>query len=102
MSQIWVQGSHFSEVNGFNKKVWLVDHVIIVMLINVSAMGGLQKCPKFGVTLFGGEWLLLILMIVSIEKYGQLIIQSLLYTSMVCAIGGLPKSGKFTCSGHTF
>ena len=54
MSQIWVQGSHFSEVNGycwfwwcFNRKVWLIDHVIIVMLIIVSAMGGLQKCPKF-------------------------------------------------------
>ena len=54
MSQIWVRGSHFSEVNGycwfwwcFNRKIWLVDHIIIVMLIIVSAMGGLQKCPKF-------------------------------------------------------
>ena len=39
MSQIWVRGSHFSEVNGycwfwwcFNKKVWLVKHIIIVGL----------------------------------------------------------------------
>ena len=23
-------------------------------------------------------------------------------TVMECAIGGLQKSGKFTCSGHTF
>ena len=74
MSQIWVRGSHFSEVNGycwfwwcFNRKVWLVDHIIIVMLIIVSAMGGLPKCAKFGCSghTFGGCWLLLILVIVS-------------------------------------
>merc|ERR1719458_867224 len=41
-------------------------------------------------------------MIVPTQKYGQLIIKSLSYTSMVCAIGGLQKSGKFTCSGDTF
>ena len=40
------------------------------------ATGGLQKCPKFGCSgdTFGGCWLLLILMIVSTQKYGQLII----------------------------
>ena len=40
--------------------------------------------------------------VVPTQKYGQLIIKSLSYTSMVCAIGGLQKSGKFTCSGDTF
>ena len=39
---------------------------------------------------------------VSIQKYGLLIIYSLLYTSMMCPIGGLLKCAKFTCSGHTF
>ena len=55
----------------------------------VCAIGGLHKCPTFiriGDT-FGGCWLLLILMIVSTQKFGQLIIKSLSYISMVCAIG---------------
>ena len=36
------------------------------------ATGGLQKCPKFGCSgdTFGGCWLLLILMIVSTQRYG--------------------------------
>ena len=41
-----------------------------------SAMGGLLKCPKFiciGDT-FGGCWFLLMSMMVSPQKYGQLII----------------------------
>ena len=40
------------------------------------AIGGLQKCAKFGCSghTFGGCWLLLILMMVSTQKYGQLII----------------------------
>ena len=53
----------------------------------VCAIGGLPKCAKFiriGDT-FQGCWLLLILMIVPTQKYGQLIIQSLSYTSMACA-----------------
>ena len=51
----------------------------------VCPIGGLQKCAKFGCSgdTFGGCWLLLILMIVSTQKYGQLVI-SLSYTSMVC------------------
>ena len=40
------------------------------------AIGGLPKCPKFTCSgdTFQGCWLLLILMIVSLQKYGQLII----------------------------
>ena len=55
----------------------------------VCPIGGLQKCAKFGCSgdTFGGCRLLLILMIVSTQKYGQLIIKSLSYISMVCAIG---------------
>ena len=43
----------------------------------VCPIGGLPKCPKFGCSghIFGGCWLLLILMMVSTQKYVQLIIQ---------------------------
>ena len=46
---------------------------------------------------FQGCWLLLILMMDLTQKYVQLIIQSLLFISMVCPIGGLPKCPKFVC-----
>ena len=41
----------------------------------VCPIGGLPKCPKFGCSghTFGGCWLLLILMMVSTQKYVQLI-----------------------------
>ena len=55
--------------------VWVVtvvcDKEVTVM---ERAIGGLPKCPKFiriGDT-FGGCWLLLILMMVSTQKYVQL------------------------------
>ena len=40
------------------------------------AIGGLQKSGKFGCSgdTFGGCWLLLILMIISTQKYGRFII----------------------------
>ena len=40
------------------------------------AIGGLQKSGKFGCSgdTFGGCWLLLVLMIVSTQKYGRFII----------------------------
>ena len=54
MCQIWVQWSHFWRLlvtvdfdDGFNTKVWSVDHNIIVVFINGYAIGGLQKCAKF-------------------------------------------------------
>ena len=68
------------------------------------AIGGLQKSGKFTCSgdTFQGCWLLLILMIVLTQKYGQLIIKSLSHISMVWAIGGFHKCAKFGCSGHTF
>ena len=56
-------------------------------------IGGLPKCPKFiriGDT-FGGCWLLLILMMVSTQKDVQLIIESLLYTSMHYGLSPIEK-----------
>ena len=57
----------------------------------VRAIGGLQKCPKFGCSghTFGGCWLLLFFMIVSTQKHIQLIIQSLPCSTVELAIGGL-------------
>ena len=82
--QIWVQWWHFWRLlvtvdfdDSFNTKVWLFHHIIIVIYINgVYYIGGLQKCAKFGCSgdTFGGCRLLLILMIFSTQKYGQLII----------------------------
>ena len=82
--QIWVQWWHFWRLlvtvdfdDNFNTKVWSFHHIIIVIYINdVYYIGGLQKSGKFGCSgdTFGGRWLLLILMIVSTQKYGQLII----------------------------
>ena len=52
--------------------------VVCVRVVTVieCAIGGLPKCAKFGCSghTFGGCWLLLILVIVSTEKYGQFII----------------------------
>ena len=70
----------------------------------VCPIRGLQKYPKsirIGDTF--RRWLVTMdFDDISLQKYVQLIIQSLLYISMVWAIWGLPKCPKFTCCGHTF
>ena len=82
--QIWVQWWHFWRLlvtvdfdDNFNTKVWSFHHIIIVIYINdVYYIGGLQKSGKFGCSgdTFGGCWLLLVLMIVSTQKYGRFIV----------------------------
>ena len=72
--------------------------------MSINGVRGLQKVAKFGCSDDTFRQLLVIGDFdgVSLEKYGQLIIQSLSYTSMVCAIGGLPKCAKFIRIGDTF
>ena len=83
MSQIWVQWSHFWRLlvtvdfdDGFNTKVCSVDNIIIVVYINGVGYMGSSKMSQIWVqwSHFGGCWLLLILMMVSTQKYVQLII----------------------------
>ena len=82
MCQIWVQWSHFSgllvTVDFDDVSLQKYGQLIIYSLSYISmvwAIGGFHKCAKFGCSghTFGGCWLLLILMIVSTQKYGQLI-----------------------------
>ena len=81
MCQIHVQWSHFWRLlvtvnfdDSFNTKVWSVDQIIIVIYINGACYVG--SCAKFTCSghTFGGCWLLFMLMIVSTQKYGELII----------------------------
>ena len=67
-------------------------------------IGGLRKCAKF---IGSGDtfrrWSVTVdFDDISLQKYGQFIIQSLLYSSVEFSIGGLRKCHKFIGSGNTF
>ena len=106
MSQIHVQWSHFWRLlvsvdfdDGCNTKICSVDHTIIVIYINGVGYMGSSEMSQIHV-LWSHFWRQLVTVNfddVSLQKYVQLIIQSLLYISMVCAIWGLPKCRKFGC-----
>ena len=68
------------------------------------AIGGLRKCRKFigsGNT-FRRRSVTVDFDDISLQKYGQFIIQSLSCSSVVFHIGGLRKCAKFIGSGDTF
>ena len=83
MSQIWVQWSHFWRLlvtvdfdDGFNTKVWSVDHIIIVKYINGVGYRGFAEMCQIWVqwSHFSGLLVTVDFDDVSLQKYGQLII----------------------------
>merc|ERR1711867_366195 len=100
MSQIWVQWSHFWRLlgtvdcdDGFNAKECSVGHIIIVVYINGVGYRGSSEMSQIWV-----QWSHFSRLLVTVDfddgfntkvcSVGHI---SLLYISMVCAIGGLPK-----------
>ena len=81
----------------FIRKIWSVDHIIIVMFIIECAIRG--SAEKSRIHTQWSHFLRLAITVdfddISLEKYGQLIIQSLSYTSMVGTLRG-PRGPKNT------
>ena len=83
MSQIWVQWWHFLTAVGYFwfwwcciTKVYSVHHIISVSSSTECAIGGIQKCPKFGCS-SDTFWQLLVTVDfddVALQKYIQFII----------------------------
>ena len=103
--RIHTQGSHFLTAIGycwflwcFITKVWSVHHIILVMWSVLYGVFRKVANPYAGVTLFNGDWLLLIFMMF---HYKSMVSSSYNNCHVECAIGGLQKSGKSICRGHT-